>query len=94
MEVKKPPARWPWIPEAMPLAYRQIEELRARWGAAYVNDCIMRGMAGEPGRFFARERAVAVGTPWDDPVMANFAALQVTATQALVVLPAPPGSAP
>jgi hypothetical protein len=27
-----------------------------------------------------------VGTPWDDPVLANFAAAQVTSTQALVIM--------
>jgi hypothetical protein len=79
--------RWAWLPEAMPGVARLMAEKRAKLGNAHVAECWRRGVVqGEPGWFFAREGALAVGTPWDDPVMANFAALQVTSTQALVVM--------
>jgi hypothetical protein len=79
--------RWDWLPTAMPGVSRLIGEKRRVLGDAHVNECWRRGMAGEPGWFFAREGAIAIGTPWaDDPELANFAAASVTATQALVVL--------
>lgn len=82
--------RWGWLPEAMPNVARLIRERRQLLGAAHVNECWQRGVIQrEPGWFFAREGALAVGTPWDDPQLANFAALQVTSTQALLVLKEP-----
>lgn len=84
--------RWGWLPTAMPGVAKLIKEKRAKYGDAHVNECWRRGVVQrEPGWFFAREGALAVGTPWDDPVLANFAALQVTATQALVILREPEG---
>lgn len=84
--------RWAWLPAAMPGVAKLMAEKRAKFGAAHVNECWARSMAGEPGWFFAREGALTVGTPWDEPEMANFAALNVTSTQALVVLRLPEGS--
>lgn len=85
MEVRK--NRWAWMREAMPGVAKLIAEKRAQWGDAHVTDCITRSLAGEAGLFFAREGPVAVGTPWaGDPVLANFAAAQVTSTQALVLM--------
>lgn len=79
--------RWDWLPQAMPGVKRLIDEKRAELGAAHVNECWKRGvLLKEPGWFFAREGALAVGTPWEHPLVANFAALQVSATQALLVL--------
>ena len=79
--------RWAWLPAAMPGVARLMKDKRGEVGDAHVNECWQRGVVnGEPGWFFAREGALAVGTPWDDPVMANFAAQQVTASQALLVL--------
>lgn len=87
----KSEARFGWLPAAMPGVARLIGEKRRLLGAEHVNECWRRGVIErEPGWFFAREGALAVGTPWDDPVLANFAAAQVTATQALVVLRDPP----
>jgi hypothetical protein len=78
---------WSWLPAAMPGVARLMAEKRAALGQAHVDECWRRGMAGEPGWFFAREGAIAIGTPWaDDPELVNFAAAAVTATQALVVL--------
>lgn len=78
--------RWDWLPAAMPGVARLMKEKRRLFGDAHVAECFRRGMAGEPGWFFAREGALAVGTPWDDPVLANFAAQQVTSTQALLLI--------
>lgn len=79
--------KWAWVPAAMPGVARLMRDKRTELGDAHVNECWKRGVVqGEPGWFFAREGTLAVGTPWDDPVLANFAALQVTATQALLVL--------
>ena len=89
MEAKA--ARLALIRDAMPGVARNIADKRRTLGDAHVTECIKRGLAGEPGWFFAREGAIAIGTPWDDPVLANFAALQITASQALVVLRDPVG---
>ena len=82
----KEPSKWGWLPAVVPGVARLMAEKRRTLGAEHVAECWKRGMAGEPGWFFAREGAVAIGTPWGDAEMANFAALQITATQALVVI--------
>lgn len=89
MEAKA--ARLALIRDAMPGVARNIADKRRTLGDAHVSECIKRGLAGEPGWFFAREGTIAIGTPWDDPVLANFAALQITSSQALVVLRDPVG---
>lgn len=48
----------------MPLVTEGIERHRQQWGREHVAECIRRGMAGEPGWFFAFERGHVVGTPW------------------------------
>lgn len=78
--------RWDWLPLAMPGVSRLMLEKRRLHGDAHVAECWRRSLAGEPGWFFAREGALAIGTPWDDPALANFAAAQVSATQALLVI--------
>lgn len=83
----KKPNRYDWLPAQMPGVAKLVTEKRAQLGDAHVNECWRRGvLLGEPGWFFAREGALAVGTPWDEPVMANFAAAAVTSTQALLVV--------
>lgn len=88
-----PKKRWDWLPAAMPGVAALVAEKRKAFGAEHVNECWSRGVVkGEPGWFFAREGTLAVGTPWSgDPVMENFAALQITKTQALVVMREPEG---
>lgn len=86
-EVKR---NWGWLPAFMPGVAKLMAERRARMGAEHVALCWERGVIkGEPGWFFAREGTLAVGTPWDDPALANFAAAHVTSTQALLVLAEP-----
>jgi hypothetical protein len=78
---------WSWLPQQMPGVTKLVTEKRAKLGNDWVNECWRRGVVErEPGWFFAREGALAVGTPWDDPVLANFAAAQVTSTQALLLM--------
>lgn len=78
--------RWSWLPEFMPGVSGLLTARRAAMGDAHVHECWRRGVVlREPGWFFAREGALAVGTPWNTPEMANFAALQVTSGQALLI---------
>lgn len=78
---------WSWLPSRMPGVARLLAEKRAEIGEAAVALCWKRGVIErQPGWFFAREGALAVGTPWDEPDLANFAAAAVTSTQALLVL--------
>lgn len=82
--------RFDWLPTEMPGVARLVRERREKDGDAHVAECWRRGVIErEPGWFFAREGSIAIGTPWDEPVMANFAALQVSSTQALLVMRGP-----
>lgn len=84
---------WSWLPAQMPRVSALIKTKRAEWGDAHVNLCWRRGVVElQPGWFFAREGALAVGTPWDDPELVNFAAAQVTATQGVLLLKTPEGA--
>ena len=80
--------RWAWLPAMMPGVARQMREQRQALGDAHVAECWHRGVVlREPGWFFAREGALAVGAPWnDDPALINFAAASVSPTQSLLVL--------
>lgn len=90
MDKKEGKADWSWLPARMPGVARQIAEKRRVHGDAHVNTCWRLGVVErKPGFFFAREGALAVGTPWEDPELANFAAAHVTASQALLVLATP-----
>ena len=88
MDKRKDSGKFGWLPQAMPEVARLVAERRRRLGDAHVSECWRRGVVEmEPGWFFAREGAIAIGTPWGDgSAMANFAAAQVTSTQALVVM--------
>ncbi|MES2959787.1 MAG: hypothetical protein V4792_16480 [Pseudomonadota bacterium] len=81
---------WSWLPNAMPGVAKLVAEKRKLLGAEHVNECWRRSVVlREPGWLFAREGALAIGTPWDDPVLANFGALSVTASQALLLIREP-----
>jgi hypothetical protein len=83
-----PKKRWDWLPVQMPRVAALMKEKRRELGDAHVNECWKRGVVGmEPGWFFAREGALAVGAPWaDDSVMANFAAGPLAAGQAVLCI--------
>lgn len=81
---------WRWLPEQMPGVAKLMAERRRVLGDAHVSLCWTRGvLEAKPGWFFAREGVLAVGTPWDEPELANFAAASVTSTQALLVIAEP-----
>jgi hypothetical protein len=81
---------WKWLPAHMPGVARLIAEKRRTLGDAHVNTCWRRGVVGmEPGWFYAREGPLAVGVPWDDPQLAAAAELQVSRTQAVLVVRMP-----
>jgi hypothetical protein len=79
---------WGWLPSQMPTVARLIREKRRELGEAHINMCWRRGVVEQqPGWFFAREGALAVGTPWDDdPEVANFAQLAVKLGKPVLVL--------
>ena len=83
--------KYAWVPSAMPGVARLMKEKRAKFGDRHVTECWNRSMAGEAGWLFAREGALAIGTPWPsaDVDLANFAAANVTATQALLLIREP-----
>lgn len=83
---------WGWLPAAMPGVARLMREKRASHGDAWCATCWKKGVIElQPDWFFAREGALAVGAPFADPIFANFAALQVTSGQALLLMRNPPG---
>jgi hypothetical protein len=49
--------------EQMPRTAKRVDIMRSKFGAELVNAHIKRGMAGEAGHFYARERGFEVGTP-------------------------------
>ncbi len=76
--------RWAWLPTMMPGVQRLLAEHRLKLGHAHVQECWRRGvLLGEPGWFYAREGALAVGTPWGEYLP------PVTRTEALLVLAEP-----
>lgn len=94
MDRKERENRWGWLPVAMPGVARLMAEKRRLLGDAHVNECWRRGvLEQQPGWFFARERALAVGTPWPD--IADVAGWHVVPSQALLCMrqPAAQGAA-
>lgn len=88
MDSKK--KRFDWLPVEMPGVARLVAEQRRLHGDAHVNECWRRGVLElQPGWFFAREGPLAVGAPWDVPELANFAAANITTTQAVLVIKQP-----
>lgn len=79
--------RWAWLPELMPGVARQLAELKAKHGPEHVNECWRRGVVDrQPDWFFAREGAIAIGTPPTDPELLALCGWQVTPDQALVIV--------
>lgn len=50
--------------ELMPKVAEQIDQMRVKWGKEHVDECIKRGMRGEPDWFYAFENGHVVGTPF------------------------------
>lgn len=73
--------RWGWLPAMMPGVSRLLAEKRKTMGARHVGECWRRGVVlREPGWFYAREGAIAVGTPWGEAIP------DYTASQVLVMV--------
>nr|WP_316642869.1 hypothetical protein [uncultured Roseateles sp.] len=89
MDTELPTRDWSWVAAAMPRVKKQIAIQRSLFGDEYVDECLRRSLAGEPGWFFAREGPIALGTPWDTDVLKNFAALTAASREVLVVLKEP-----
>ncbi len=76
---------WGWLPMHMPGVAKLMRDKRAKLGDAHVNECWRRGVIlGEPGWFFAVEGSLSVGVPENDQLLAWFASLKLTKTQALL----------
>lgn len=84
--------RWGWLPDMMPGVAERLAELRALHGEAHVKQCWQRGVVERvPDWFFAREGALAVGTPPTEPELLAMCGWQLSPTQALVILAKPKG---
>lgn len=85
-----------WLPAQMPGVAELLKARRVRDGAAHVNECWRRGVVGcEPGWFYAREGALAVGMP--DPTWLHWPELQGVpgaASAPMLVMREPQAQAP
>lgn len=63
------------IRQAMPRVAVMVQDKRRQLGDDHVTVCQARGMAGEPGWFYAREGAIAVGRLWPEALEAEAAAM-------------------
>lgn len=52
--------------EAMPTVAAFIDSMREQFGVDEINRAIRRGVAGEPGQFWARENGHELGTRFED----------------------------
>ena len=52
-----------WMRTAMPTTAAFIDAMRETFGADQVDPSIRAGMAGVPGKFWARENGNEIGTP-------------------------------
>ncbi len=76
----------------MPGVARLMAEKRRTLGAAHVALCWKKGVIErQPGWFFAREGAIAVGTPFEDAVLVEMSAARWTGTQAFLAIASPQG---
>lgn len=63
------------IRDAMPRVADIVRTKRAELGDAWVAQCQQRGLAGEPGWFYAREGALAIGRLWPEAIEAEAVAM-------------------
>jgi hypothetical protein len=61
---------------AMPKTASWVAERRAEYGAAFVNDCLKRAVAGAPDLFYAIEGGTVLGTPFTDAYSPDMVAWQ------------------
>ena len=78
---------WKWLPSQMPGVARLMADKRRELGDAHVNDCWKRGvLLRERGWFYAREGALAVGMPFDEPAFTEQLLPVYAASQAVLIL--------
>ena len=63
----------------MPETADFVDRMRVHWGRAYVDECLKRSIAGQPGYFYAMERGHTLGTPWQGDAAAKLLAQGVAA---------------
>lgn len=86
--------RWSWLPAMMPGVVALMAEKRRQYGAPHVALCWKKGVVErQPGWFFAREGALAVGTPFEDQVLVQLSAAQWTQSQTYLAMKPPPDGA-
>lgn len=87
MDNESKKADWSWLPAVMPGVQRLMADKRKAVGDAHVKECWRRGVVlREPDWFYAREGAVAVGTPFTEPEFTERALPVYTSGQALLIL--------
>lgn len=52
------------LKDEMPMTAEWVSERRKEWGNGHVTEMVKRGMAGDPGCFYAIERGHVAGTPF------------------------------
>lgn len=88
MDKKEEKSRWAWLPQFMPGVVRLMAEKRRELGAEHVAKCWEHGVVKqEPGWFYAREGALAVGVPpLDDKGVPRDEVPRYTGTQVVLWL--------
>lgn len=90
MDKKGKSGRWDWLPVAMPGVTRLIGARRREWGDSHVNLCWKRGVLElQPGWFYGREGALAVGIPFQDDEFKVLRETQAAHGGALLLLKRP-----
>jgi len=62
MDTKQSPK--PDLRQQMPRTAEWINRQRAELGKEWVDQCVRRGIKGEPGLFYSFEEGRVIGTPW------------------------------
>lgn len=71
---------------SMPQTAEFVDRKRVEWGRAYVDDCLKRALAGEPGYFYAIEGGHVMGTPWGVPAGGMGGTMCVARLQAMALM--------
>jgi hypothetical protein len=84
--------RWSWLPAMMPGVAALMAQRRREFGAEHVALCWRKGVIErEPDWFFAREGAIAVGTPFADRALVEMSVTRWTDSQAFLAIASPRG---
>lgn len=90
MDKQKSNGRFDWLPAAMPGVARLMRDKRREHGDAHVNLCWKRGVVElQPGWFYAREGALAVGAPFPGDEFDVLRQAQAASGGALVLIKLP-----